>query len=105
MGGLVPFVWLHVALCQAAVQGPSLAGCQGIGPEGRASTGAIVPSCPLRIKLTLPPLLPSTLAHRRWVPGGHVTSFLLHHRSFRQAIVDSLAKLAQPPPLATTAAE
>ncbi|PRW32523.1 alpha beta- isoform C [Chlorella sorokiniana] len=41
----------------------------------------------------------------RWVPGGHVTSFLLHHRSFRQAIVDSLAKLAQPPPLATTAAQ
>jgi hypothetical protein len=33
------------------------------------------------------------------VPGGHVTSFLLHHNSFRQAIVDSLAKLAQPPPL------
>jgi hypothetical protein len=28
-----------------------------------------------------------------------VTSFLLHHSSFRQAIVDSLAKLAQPPPL------
>lgn len=37
----------------------------------------------------------------RWVPGGHVTSFLLHHGSFRQAIVDSLARLAQPPPLAT----
>ncbi|KAI7836520.1 hypothetical protein COHA_009621 [Chlorella ohadii] len=39
----------------------------------------------------------------RWVPGGHVTSFLLHHRSFRQAIIDSLDKLAQPPPLATAA--
>ncbi|EFN50944.1 hypothetical protein CHLNCDRAFT_141612, partial [Chlorella variabilis] len=35
----------------------------------------------------------------RWVPGGHVTSFLLHHGSFRRAIADSLAKLAQPPPL------
>ncbi|KAI3423963.1 hypothetical protein D9Q98_009797 [Chlorella vulgaris] len=39
----------------------------------------------------------------RWVPGGHVTSFLLHHRSFRAAIVDSLAKLAQPPPLVAAA--
>jgi hypothetical protein len=32
-----------------------------------------------------------------------VTSFLLHHRSFRAAIVDSLAKLAQPPPLVAAA--
>ncbi|KAL4421274.1 hypothetical protein ABPG75_010565 [Micractinium tetrahymenae] len=39
----------------------------------------------------------------RWVPGGHVTSFLLHHRSFRQAIVDSLAKLAQPPTMSSVA--
>jgi len=38
------------------------------------------------------------------VPGGHVTSFLLHHRSFRQAIIDSLDKLAQPPLLATATA-
>lgn len=28
-----------------------------------------------------------------------MTSFLLHHGSFRRAIADSLAKLAQPPPL------
>ncbi|KAL4424597.1 hypothetical protein ABPG77_009181 [Micractinium sp. CCAP 211/92] len=39
----------------------------------------------------------------RWVPGGHVTSFLLHHRSFRQAIVDSLARLAEPPSLGAAA--
>jgi hypothetical protein len=29
----------------------------------------------------------------RWVPGGHVLSFLVHHSAFRAAIVDSLAKL------------
>eukprot|EP00887_Chlorella_sp_A99_P005866 scaffold1.g5866.t1 len=32
----------------------------------------------------------------RWVPGGHVSSFLLHHSAFRQAILDSLARLDQP---------
>lgn len=28
-----------------------------------------------------------------WVPGGHVSSFLLHHNAFRSAIVRSLEKL------------
>ncbi len=51
--------------------------------------------------LDLPSHFPSPF---RWVPGGHVTSFLLHHRSFRQAIIDSLDKLAQPPLLATATA-
>ncbi|KFM23675.1 Uncharacterized protein C4orf29 [Auxenochlorella protothecoides] len=29
----------------------------------------------------------------RWVPGGHVSSFLLHQEAFRSAIADSLARL------------
>lgn len=29
----------------------------------------------------------------RWIPGGHVSSFLLHQPTFRKAIVDSLDKL------------
>lgn len=29
----------------------------------------------------------------RWVPGGHVSSFLLHHPTFRSAILDSLERL------------
>ena len=29
----------------------------------------------------------------RWVRGGHVTSFIMHHAAFRQAVVDSLARL------------
>jgi pimeloyl-ACP methyl ester carboxylesterase len=29
----------------------------------------------------------------RWVPGGHVSSFLMHQPAFRKAIVDSLARL------------
>jgi len=29
----------------------------------------------------------------RWIPGGHVSSFLLHQPTFRNAIVDSLDKL------------
>jgi pimeloyl-ACP methyl ester carboxylesterase len=29
----------------------------------------------------------------RWIPGGHVSSFLLHQPTFRSAIVDSLGKL------------
>lgn len=29
----------------------------------------------------------------RWIPGGHVSSFLLHQPAFRSAIVDSLDKL------------
>lgn len=31
----------------------------------------------------------------RWVPGGHVSSFILHQQAFRDAIVDSLARLPQ----------
>lgn len=50
-----------------------------------------------------PQLATLTPTSARWVPGGHVTSFLLHHSAFRQAVVDSLAKLAQPPPLRTAA--
>lgn len=33
----------------------------------------------------------------RWVPGGHVSSFLLHQPTFRQAIADSLDRLRPPP--------
>jgi hypothetical protein len=29
----------------------------------------------------------------RWVPGGHVSSFILHQPAFRQAVVDSLSRL------------
>lgn len=29
----------------------------------------------------------------RFVPGGHVSSFLLHHNSFRKAMVDALDRL------------
>ena len=29
----------------------------------------------------------------RWIPGGHVSSFLMHQPTFRNAIVDSLDKL------------
>lgn len=29
----------------------------------------------------------------RWVPGGHVSSFVLHHDEFRRAIKDSMARL------------
>jgi hypothetical protein len=36
-------------------------------------------------------------SRRRWVPGGHVSAFLLHHGAFRAAIRDSLERLAQPP--------
>lgn len=34
----------------------------------------------------------------RWIPGGHVSSFLLHQPTFREAIVDSLDRLAALPP-------
>ena len=70
-----------------------------------ASPARTIPAAPAArtVVLTPPCCACSPHVRRRWVPGGHVTSFLLHHRSFRRAIVDSLAKLAQPPPLATTA--
>lgn len=29
----------------------------------------------------------------RWVPGGHVTAFVLQQKAFRQAISDSLDRL------------
>jgi hypothetical protein len=34
----------------------------------------------------------------RLVPGGHVSAFLLHQDAFRQALRDSLARVAAPPP-------
>jgi hypothetical protein len=34
----------------------------------------------------------------RWIPGGHVSSFILHQPTFREAIADSLDRLAAPPP-------
>ncbi|GLI69895.1 hypothetical protein VaNZ11_014551 [Volvox africanus] len=43
--------------------------------------------------------------HRYWqgselrmVTGGHVSSFLMHQEAFREAIRDSLARVARPPP-------
>ena len=32
----------------------------------------------------------------RWVPGGHVSAFLLQQAAFRKAILDSLERLANP---------
>ena len=32
----------------------------------------------------------------RWVPGGHVSAFLLQQPAFRKAILDSLDRLAHP---------
>lgn len=32
----------------------------------------------------------------RWVPGGHVSAFLLQQPAFRKAILDSLEQLANP---------
>ena len=32
----------------------------------------------------------------RWVPGGHVSAFLLQQPAFRTAILDSLIRLASP---------
>ena len=32
----------------------------------------------------------------RWVPGGHVSAFLLQQPAFRTAILDSLFRLASP---------
>ena len=32
----------------------------------------------------------------RWVPGGHVSAFLLQQPAFRKAILDSLERLANP---------
>lgn len=32
----------------------------------------------------------------RWVPGGHVSAFLLQQPAFRKAILDSLDQLAHP---------
>lgn len=32
----------------------------------------------------------------RWVPGGHVSAFLLQQPAFRKAILDSLARLSEP---------
>ncbi|CAL8468337.1 g7877 [Coccomyxa elongata] len=32
----------------------------------------------------------------RWVPGGHVSAFLLQQPAFRKAILDSLERLSQP---------
>ena len=38
----------------------------------------------------------------RWVPGGHVSSFILHQPTFRTAIVDSLDKLNFGPQLTSS---
>jgi len=35
----------------------------------------------------------------RWVPGGHVTAFVLQRPAFRRAIADSLERAAAPPRL------
>jgi len=35
----------------------------------------------------------------RWVPGGHVTAFVLQRPAFRRAITDSLERAAAPPRL------
>lgn len=34
----------------------------------------------------------------RWVAGGHVTAFVLQQPAFRQAITDSLERVAAPRP-------
>lgn len=34
----------------------------------------------------------------RWVAGGHVTAFVLQQPAFRQAIADSLERVAAPRP-------
>ena len=34
----------------------------------------------------------------RWVPGGHVSAFLLQQPAFRAAIADSLDRLQPAPP-------
>ena len=34
----------------------------------------------------------------RVVDGGHVSAFLLHQQAFRDALRDSLSRLAAPPP-------
>ena len=36
------------------------------------------------------------LGQVRWVPGGHVSAFLLQQPAFRRAILDSLDRLAHP---------
>ena len=33
----------------------------------------------------------------RWVPGGHVSAFVLQQPAFRRAITDSLERVAAPP--------
>jgi len=98
----------RACLWSSAVSAAQWAGsCSGVAQLPAAPVkppSQTVPTLPAAPSLGLDST-PASSCPRRWVPGGHVTSFLLHHRVFRNAVVDSLAKLAQPPPLVRSASD